>query len=118
MTSNRRRVTWPSTVPHADLALRDSVARATANDRRAWGFVLARLRAAAGHSLADQAGALGTTESALTFLAVGRLPRPGHRDEDLAAASALVGIEVGVLRQLLTGGSEVAMAGSANPNRR
>lgn len=118
MTSNRRRVTWPSTVPHADRALRDSVARATATDRRAWGFLLARLRAVAGHSLADQAGALGTTESALTFLAVVRLPRPGHRDEDLAAASALVGIKVEVLRQVLADGSEVAMAGSASPNRK
>lgn len=118
MTSNRRRVPWPATVPNADAALRASAARATARDRRTWGFVLARLRAAAGHSLAEQAAALGTTESALTFLAIGRLPRPGHRDTDLAAVSALVGIEVGVLRRLLADGSEGGTAGSAGPNRR
>ena len=72
MRRERHGATWPTGVPHADIALRDSVARVTAHDRRTWGFVLARLRASAGQSLADQAVALGTTESALTFLAVAR----------------------------------------------
>jgi hypothetical protein len=118
MTSNRRRVMWPTTVPHADATLREIVARVTAKDRRAWGFVLAGLRAVTGQSLEEQAAALGVSESALTFVAVCRLPRVGHRDEDLAAVSALVGIEVEVLRQLLAGASEVATVGSAGPNRR
>lgn len=109
---------WATAAPHADPALRDSAARVTATDPRTFGFVLARLRAARRQTLAEQASSLGASEDALTFLAVCRLPRPGHRDADLAAVSDLVGVEVGVLRRLLADGSEGGTAGSAGPNRR
>ena len=98
---NSPRRSSPATAPHADPALRDSVARVTATDPRTFGFVLARLRAARRQTLAEQAVALGTTESAVTFLSVCRLPRPGRRDEDIAAVAAIVGIAVEVLRGLL-----------------
>lgn len=101
MASNRRRVPWPATVPHADLALRASVARATATDQRTWGFVLARQRATRQQTLAEQAADLGTTESAVTFLSVHRLPRPGHHSEDIAAVAATIGVVAEVLRGLL-----------------
>lgn len=102
----RRGAMWPTGVPHADAALQETAARATAKNSRVWGFVLARLRAVAGQSLAEQAAALDASESALTFLAVCRLPRPHHRDEDLAAVSALVGVGVEVLRGVLACGSD------------
>ncbi len=108
---------WPSAVPRADVALRASAARATARDRRTFGFVLARLRAVGRHTLTEQASSLGASEDALTFLAVCRLPRPGHRAADLAVTSALVGIEVEVLRRLLADGSEVETAGTVGPIR-
>jgi hypothetical protein len=101
-------VTWPAGVPHADAALQETVARATAKNSRVWGFVLARLRAVAGQSLVEQAAALGVSESSLTFLAVCRLPRPGHRDEDIAAVVTLVGIRTQVLHVLLVGVANVA----------
>jgi hypothetical protein len=104
----RHRATWPRGVPHADVALQETAARATAKNSRVWGFVLARLRAVAGQSLAEQVASLGTSESSLTFLAVCRLPRPGHRDEDIAAVAALVGIQAQVLRALLAGVANVA----------
>lgn len=104
----RHRATWPAGVPHADAALRESAARASAKNSRVWGFVLARLRAVAGQSLAEQAAALGVSESSLTFLAVCRLPRIGHRDEDIATVVALVGIRPEVLRALLADVANVA----------
>ena len=113
MTSNRRRVPWPATVPNADAALRASAARATATDPRTFGFVLARLRAVRWQTLAEQAVALGTSESAVTFLSVHRLPRAGHHDKDLTAVGAIVGIAVEVLRKLLADGIEIATADRA-----
>jgi hypothetical protein len=97
----RHKATWLTEVPHADAMLRESAARVTARDRRLWGYLLARLRAAAGQSLAEQAAVLDVSESVLTFLAICRLPRPGHRDEDIAAIATLVGINTQVLRGLL-----------------
>ena len=115
MTSNRRRVPWPATVPNADAALRASAARATATDQRVWGHLLARQRAARRQTLAEQAVALGTTASAVTFLSVCRLPRPGRRDEDTAAVAAIIGIAVEVLRDLLAGVAETPTADRAEP---
>ena len=65
---------------------------------------VARLWAARRHSLAEQAVALGASESALTFLSVCRLPRAGHHIEDLATVAAIIGVPVEVLRGLLAGG--------------
>ena len=101
MRSNRRPRPWPVAVPNADAALRASAARATATDHRVWGHLLARQRVARRQTLAEQAVALGTSESALTFLAVHRLPRAARRNEDLAAVAAIIGIAVEVLRDLL-----------------
>src|SRR5262245_45645218 len=66
-SEGRQRATRPMEVPRADAALRESAARVTALNRGLWGHVLARLRMSAGHSLAEQAAALGGTESSLFF---------------------------------------------------
>ena len=104
MLSDRRRVAWPGTAPVADPALRESALRVSAGTAWMWGSVLARLRAAGGQSPAEQAAALGITESALAYFCLCRLPRPGRGHADLAVASALAGIEIEVLHELLRTG--------------
>lgn len=101
MTSNRKRVGWGHRLPAADDALRNSVLRATAKDHRTFGFILARLREEQRLTLAEQAAALGVSDSALVFLSVFRLPRPAHREVELAAIATAIGIGVGVLLGLL-----------------
>ncbi len=103
MTSNRTRGGWDRQPPVADAALRDSVLRVTARDSRTYGFALARLRATRRFTLAEQAAALGLSEPALVFLSLFRLPRPTHREQDLAATSTAIGIGIEVLRGLLVG---------------
>jgi hypothetical protein len=106
MRSNRRRAMWSATAPVADSVLRESAFRVSARHPRMWGSVLARLRAAGGLSPMEQADALGITASALAFLSVWRLPRPGRIDEDLVEASVAAGVGVEVLRELLRAGAE------------
>ncbi len=97
MKTDRRRLKWHNSVPKADVVLRESVMRATARDPRSWGFLLSRVRAARGWSLADQAMALGVTESALVFLSVCRLPRAGRCEEDVAAVADRMGVHAAAL---------------------
>jgi hypothetical protein len=97
----------------ADDALRDSVLRATAKAPGTFGFILARLREERRLTLGEQASALGLGESALVFLSVFRLPRPAHREADLAAAATAIGIEVGVLRRLLRDETREGVAATA-----
>ena len=103
MKTNRRRVVWPSRVPAvADAALRESVLRVTARDPLTFGFVLAKVRESRHWSLATQATALGvSSESALVFLSVCRLPRPGRFEEDLVTVAGRMGVRVAVLRFVL-----------------
>lgn len=103
MRSNRTRGGWDRRPPVADAALRESVLRVTARDHRTYGFALARLRAARRFTLAEQAAALGLSEPALVFLSLFRLPRPARREQDLAATSASLCIDIEVLRGLLAG---------------
>lgn len=104
MLSNRKRWAWDRQPPVADAALRDSVLRATAKDRRTFGYVLARLREERRLTPGEQAAALGVNVSALVFLSVFRLPRAAHRETDLVAASTAIGIGAETLRGLLQTG--------------
>lgn len=104
MQSNRLRRAWSVAVPVADPALQESALRVSARTAWMWGAVLARLRAAGGQSPAEQAAALGITESALAYFCLCRLPRPDRGHADLAVASALAGIGIEVLQELLRTG--------------
>jgi len=98
MKTDRRRVLFECRVPTADAVLRESVLRVTARDPRSWGFLLAKVRAARQWSLATLAMALGVpSDSALVFLSVCRLPRPGRFEEDLATVAERMGIQPAVL---------------------
>ncbi|MBA4192092.1 MAG: hypothetical protein C0467_29285 [Planctomycetaceae bacterium] len=88
---------WVNCVPTADASLRESVVRVTANRPGTWGFALAEVRACRKWSLATQAMALGVSESALVFLSVCRLPRPGCREEDVVVVANRMGIQVATL---------------------
>ncbi|MBA4190579.1 MAG: hypothetical protein C0467_21540 [Planctomycetaceae bacterium] len=88
---------WASRVPTVDAALRESVIRVTANRPGTWGFVLAKVRASRGWSLAHQAVALGVSESTLVFLSVCRSPRPSRREEDLLGVAERMGIQAAAL---------------------
>lgn len=106
MKSNRTRAGWGRRPPTADDTLRESVLRVTARNPKSWGFVLARMRAARRLTLVEQSAELGASESAVVFLSLCHLPRPSSRDEDLATASALVGISVEALLGVLAAGSD------------
>ncbi|MBA4188921.1 MAG: hypothetical protein C0467_13065 [Planctomycetaceae bacterium] len=100
-------------VPSADPVLRESVARVTARKPQTWGFVLARLRVALGQTFAEQANAIGCSESALTYLSICRMPRAGrHRDLDLMATADFIAVSVVVLLDLLTANTATGQMGS------
>ena len=114
MASNRPKLkVWEGRVSvAADAALRDSVLRVTSKRPEMWGYMLAGLRAARGWSLAAQAMALGVPESAVVFLSVCRLPRPGRCDEDLETVADRMGISPAVLRFVLDLATESSGAGN------
>jgi hypothetical protein len=84
-----------------DATLRESLFRMGTRHPMFYGHHLARLRHALSLTVEQQSAALGVTPEALALLSMCKAPRPDHRDDDLAAVAAYVGLRPEALAALL-----------------
>src|SRR5437660_1492605 len=82
-------------------SLREGMLRLGARGRIFFGWWLARLRAARGLTVEQQAEALGLTTSAMAHLSVCRVPRPEYRAADVAKVADAVGLQAENLERVL-----------------
>jgi hypothetical protein len=104
MDSRRRRphpVSLPQGVHTVGACMAAVLHRIAGRQPATVGYALARLRRAYRLTPEKQAAALGLTPLDLARLATLPRPRPDRREEDMAALSAAVGVDAGVLAELL-----------------
>lgn len=79
----------------------EGLVRRMEGDPAFWAWALLRHRQQAGLTEAGQADRLHTSAEGLTTLAMCKTPRPGHRQEDIAAVAKHAGADPDALAAIL-----------------